>query len=943
MKTAPIFAIFSLLLCLFLSPTASAEIMGFAQDRTMNDTAQYHWLMETKYKIPRDSTLHQLQTWALEKKTNAEWHDFLFLENEIANILSSQRRYSEGIERLEQARELFAQHCDTIHLEYAYGHYLFSSLRRNSAMTAMDSYEKAIAIMKAMDHHSTFYTNCLFFLGSTYYATGYIDKTIQVLKELEHETAFNAITRINTDALIAKLFGELQPDYAVKTLEQTIANIDSLNSRRYLAYKGSYIISLGRYYGRCGKLEKEKECYHKAVDIFTGSPDYVNLSICYQNLAYANIKEGNFAQALPYLATADSIATTRQHKNLQYHIIELYGYLYEKEGNIDSALSYYEKAEAMILSGQFGNMDRLADLYSGMAELYATENKPTEVLYYATKAINIYNGEQAIEPSETPQYLRPLKDANIDIKITKPLRYYIESLPQCTSENTSSYVYRAEEYLDTIFCNLMNYSIENDVIIDAREYTIPAYNIALNYKTEDYLTSQDNRDAFRALSTADGLKSSVLLFEKRCLESTYMNNDSLDTRIAALEMRLETDCTSKDSMLYQLEITKLKTKKFQNNLKLLLEEEGEFVRLPQLDQSLMSDIPEATSLVEYHLADSVLYTFVIDHENIELVKTPLNTELQKLTQRALREIKTASLKSTYTNQLSEIIIAPIQDLLQDNIVFIPDESFSLFPLECLKSQGQLLIAKHNISYSYSINLWRENKSSQQNRSYSALAVAPTFETSNEQLLAEYRTHNADSTNGIFRDDHLKDLPYSRQEVDEIYKIFSQNQLSCQRYMGAMATEANVRQVFNNYSILHLATHGVVSKNNEAQTGLFLSNIENIEDYEDNGFLSMKELFNIDMTADLVVLSACKTAYGRVQRTEGVISLPRSFIYAGVPNIIASLWKVQDKNTAYLMERFYHHLLNNKLSYAASLSQAKRDCIHQGQLAMDWSSFILIGK
>lgn len=933
----------SLFLVLAPSLLRAESMMAYPEVRTMHDSLQFNWLMRTKYNIPKDSTLQQIKAWAQEKKAQNEWHDYLFLENEIANIKWMQRQYDDGLKGLSLACKHFAQHKDTMTLEYAYSHYMFSHLYRGDRNKYIAAYECSIDIMKAIDHHSTLYTNCLFFLASSYYSAGYTDKAIATLKTLEGESAFNAITRINTDALVASLFAEMQPHYAIATMQQTIAQIDSINNTRYKAYKGAYTIRLGRYYGRIGDSEKERESYREAITIFKNSPDYINLAICYQNLAHSYIKEGAFQKALSDLAIADSIAKAHLNARMTYKTIELYGYLYEQEEQIDSALHYYHLAEEMIKAGQYGSLDRMADLNAGMAKLNSLKKNSEQALYHATKAINIYNQDKVIEPTDTPQWLAPIKASNIDLKIIKPLVLYTEYAAQCPKPDIAQYIYHSAHYLDTIFAQAMNYTIEDEVILGARAYALPSYNIALKLQVKKALETQDVHTAFAALSTADKLKSNILLFEKKCLQSNYLNHDSLDAHISGLEMQLSTANTIKDSSYINLKINNLRTEKFQKNMKLLLREEGEMVYTPPLTAALLQEIPAQCSLVEYHVADSILYTFIIDNEGINITTTALKNDLQKLTKQALRDIKTASGSSAALKALSDLLIAPIQTQLQQHILFIPDESFALFPLECLRLEEHYLVEKHSISYSYSINLWRDNKSKTKQKNYSALAIAPTFSTSETQLLAEYRKANADSSNAIFRGNDLEELPYSRREANNIYKLFRSKNLPCQKYIGTMATEANVRHKLNDYSILHLATHGVVSNNNESLTGLFLANVEQDITYKNNGFLSMKELFNMDITADLVVLSACKTAYGRVQRTEGVISLPRSFIYAGVPNIIASLWKVQDKHTAYLMERFYHHLLNNNMRYSEALQQAKIDCIQQGQLAMDWSSFILIGE
>jgi len=93
---------------------------------------------------------------------------------------------------------------------------------------------------------------------------------------------------------------------------------------------------------------------------------------------------------------------------------------------------------------------------------------------------------------------------------------------------------------------------------------------------------------------------------------------------------------------------------------------------------------------------------------------------------------------------------------------------------------------------------------------------------------------------------------------------------------------------------------------------------------------------------LVVLSACKTGTGKIEEGEGVMALPRGFIFAGVPNLMVSLWKIHDKHTKTLMVNFYKHLLEGN-DYAKSLRLAKLQQIQKGALPLDWSGIVLIGK
>jgi CHAT domain-containing protein len=113
----------------------------------------------------------------------------------------------------------------------------------------------------------------------------------------------------------------------------------------------------------------------------------------------------------------------------------------------------------------------------------------------------------------------------------------------------------------------------------------------------------------------------------------------------------------------------------------------------------------------------------------------------------------------------------------------------------------------------------------------------------------------------------------------------------------------------------------------------------------NGFLKLNDIFNLELSADLVVLSACETGLGKQISGEGSIGLTRGFMYAGSPRVVVSLWKVSDDGTAALMKKFYTNILQKKLTPAAALRAA--------QLAMSkdakyldpyyWAGFTLQGE
>jgi CHAT domain-containing protein len=147
-----------------------------------------------------------------------------------------------------------------------------------------------------------------------------------------------------------------------------------------------------------------------------------------------------------------------------------------------------------------------------------------------------------------------------------------------------------------------------------------------------------------------------------------------------------------------------------------------------------------------------------------------------------------------------------------------------------------------------------------------------------------------------------------------------------------------------YRIVHFATHGLINSEHPELSGLVLSLVDENGKPQD-GFLRMHEIFNLRLPADLVVLSACQTALGREIKGEGLIGLPRGFMYAGAERVVASLWQVDDQATAHLMQYFYRGMLKENLRPAAALraAQLRMSRSSRWSSAYYWAGFVIQGE
>jgi CHAT domain-containing protein len=147
-----------------------------------------------------------------------------------------------------------------------------------------------------------------------------------------------------------------------------------------------------------------------------------------------------------------------------------------------------------------------------------------------------------------------------------------------------------------------------------------------------------------------------------------------------------------------------------------------------------------------------------------------------------------------------------------------------------------------------------------------------------------------------------------------------------------------------YNILHFATHGSIDTEHPELSGLVLSLVDPKGKPVD-GFLRLHEIYNLDVDAGLVVLSACRTALGKEVHGEGLIGLTRGFMYAGTSRVVSSLWSVDDRASAQLMSKFYNAMLSKGLTPAAALRQAQLELLRQPRWSTPhyWAAFGIHGE
>ncbi|MFM6396733.1 MAG: CHAT domain-containing protein, partial [Planktothrix sp.] len=309
------------------------------------------------------------------------------------------------------------------------------------------------------------------------------------------------------------------------------------------------------------------------------------------------------------------------------------------------------------------------------------------------------------------------------------------------------------------------------------------------------------------------------------------------------------------------------------------------------------------------------------NELIQGTRASLESEISALT--------VGNVKNKQLNKLYQLLIEPIADLLpenpQDRIIFIPHQDLLLVPFQALiDEQGNYLIQKHTILTSPSIQLLQliAEQQKQQPRTGGNTALV----LGNPQMPKV-------ALNPGEEPKLLQPLPASEKEAIAIAKL-----LKTEPLLGEKATEFNVIQKIENARYIHLATHGILSnlRGSGIPGAIALS-----PSPSHDGLLTSEEILRLNLTADLVVLSACNTGAGTIT-SDGILGLSRSLMAAGVPSLIVSLWAVDDTPTFELMQTFYQQLQQTH-DKPQALRQAMLITMKNYPEPKHWAGFIVIGQ
>jgi CHAT domain-containing protein/tetratricopeptide (TPR) repeat protein len=725
---------------------------------------------------------------------------------------------------------------------------------------------------------------------------------------------------------------------------------------------------LGGMYYATGNYKQAKNYFEKAVMLLSPSdPFYKEFLINYKtNIASSLAQIERFAEAdsiyksiLPFNATANEILLNigivnlrlgnagkaliyfrkiQYTNNLKIPLYNQVGKAYWVLGKPDSTEKYFALAleENEKWNGARKNIQH-GITFQYLAEKYAVENKHKGAIENYQKAIiQFYPDFNKYDVYQNPEnfsgvfsYINLFNTLTAKADAFEKL-YQQDKQQQSLDAALNAYhsAFKLADYVERtyesdearLFLNKIKYNVHDKPI----RISLQLYGITKNkmYLEEAYNFDQQNKASIlslnvqeQALKSQQGFNSN--LFEEEAKVKTAITRLSLKAAQVADSSQLQKiNASIRDN---EIQLGKLQEK--MNELPGYRAQK--FAQSIPTVAQVQKILDKKTALLSYHLAKNELVILCITANEFSYHKQVVDSTFFNSIELLKGSLNNFSPEKQYNGaaisaQLYNTAIKPIEDKIKnaENLLIIPDDELNNLPFEALQdAEGKYLLEKFTVRYQYSTALLRDDIK-KRGANKGSLAMAPFSNTGN----------------GLFAR-----LAYSKNEVENVEgNILLDNAATKKRFLAAA----------DKYGILHLATHTIVNDTLPEQSLIAFYPATGVPQNENN--LYVQEIYNLKLdSTKLVILSACETGTGKLAKGEGLMSLARAFTYAGCPNIIASLWKADDKSTAWIIQRFYHYQQNG-MDAATALQKAKIDYIQSPDIEKRfktpnyWAHLVLTG-
>ena len=382
---------------------------------------------------------------------------------------------------------------------------------------------------------------------------------------------------------------------------------------------------------------------------------------------------------------------------------------------------------------------------------------------------------------------------------------------------------------------------------------------------------------------------------------------------------------------------------------------------PVAVEAVQALLDDDTLLLEYALGTEVSYAWLVGRRSLASIALPGREAIETASRRALEAMESDRADAhAAAVGLSRLVLGPLAERLSGRrLVVVADGALLYVPFAALphpRDGAPLLVHQEvvNLPSASTLAVLRGQRPPRPPASRTVAVLAdPVFDAADERLVPASRGPATDgaaparvsrAAESIGLSGPIPRLPFTRREAQAILAgVPKHTALAALDFEASRATVMDPKLA--QYRVVHLATHGFFNASRPELSGILLSLFDR-QGRPQPGFLTAADTFNLKLSADLVVLSGCRTALGREVKGEGIVGLTRGFMYAGADRVLSSLWPVDDAATAALMTRFYSGLFGpSALTPAAALRAAQLDLMKQPRYRHPyfWAAFQLQGE
>ncbi|MFN0111637.1 MAG: CHAT domain-containing protein [Blastocatellia bacterium] len=776
-------------------------------------------------------------------------------------------------------------------------------------------------------------------LGESQKALDFFSQAMQLLQPLGDR--IEEARTLNGIGYIHEVLGEQQ-----RALDYYSKAINLFQAVGYRNGEASTLHEIGRAYFVLGNNQKALYHFKRFLTISQAVANRRLISYAFRDVGMIHDSEGDKAGALKYYNQALTFCQAEKDRRGEAGTLNSIGRIYHSWGRWQKAIGYYQRA--LHLNQAAGDLIR--------------------------ESLTLYNIASA--ERDLGRLSQAMKQVEAAVQIIESLRTKVAS-----RELRTSYFASIQQYYELNIDLLMRQqkgARTNDFAIKALE------------------TSERGRGRTLFESLGEGRTNIRWEGDLALIEREQKLQQEINAKASQKTRLLNTQASSDHIATVIKEIAALTAEHSQVEAQ-IREKNPRYaaLKLPQPlgAKEIQQLLDGNTLLLEFSLGEKRSYVWAITQTEVKAYELPGRAEIEK----AAREVyailappESAVVQSDSQRKaefsikaaaLSKLILRPVaNDLGNKRLVIVADGILQYIPFSVLpkpqisKLNGQPardskmgiavnpvpLIYDHEIvnlpSASTLAVIRRETAGRKPAPKAVAVVADPVFDGSDLRLLSINGKSNLATLNqaatgnplsqareNLTRGGNLKRLYGTLEEAKAIEELTNQAERLIAKDFDAdlkRATSAELSQ----YRIIHFATHGALDDDNPNLSALVFSLFDKLGKPQ-NGYLYLHDIYNLNLPAELVVLSACDTALGKEFKGEGLVGLTRGFMYAGAPRVMASLWKVGDEPTAKLMREFYRYHLKDGLPPAAALRQAQIKLYQDADWNAPyyWGSFVLQGE